>query len=1421
MKKRLFSLFLAIALLCTMLPQLPMKVEAVTGVYTWIKDRSKVDGGDYTKSSTLANRLNQIFDGKANIYSNNGCTNLVNTQIGTSNVKNDGVIKYVGPYGGVAINSGTSCWIYANGVYYTLFGECTGNGTAGANSQKLNLSGTSNKKATYNNFKTWGVRQAVGALIRTDTHSMIVLNYDQDYLTILDGNGDGNGLVSIRVRSWDQVNFSVAYIIQPNETYFYTTYPECNHNYNNVGICSKCGSEYNWKSTFTSDDAGYYKVTKSGGIYLRTEKPYDASTAKSELIKEGTQVQVLGSVTNHYQTNGVYNKWYKVSYNGQIGYCFHEHLKQVAHTCDDKGGFQFYEAAHPHKNCYKCSICGKTWAKDGTSNVVSNCTTCQKPGKPVLTISKSAVKEGETIKFTWGATSNTTHYNLYIERKNSSGKWERYDQPFYVESGKTMKFEANEYRCLVQSVNSNCWTEDNSTWLYTEGDFVYFTVTKATHSHSYTSKVTTAATCTQNGVRTYTCSCGASYTESIAAKGHSYGSWVTTTAAGCTTTGTQKKTCSSCGNVQTQSIAAKGHSYGSWVTTTAAGCTTNGTQKKTCSSCGNVQTQTLAATGHNYQSTTIGATCNDYEKIRYICSKCQHSYEEYTAEAYSQWSTTKPTGVDASLIETKTQYSYRTISHTTEYSSWSAWSDWSTTRQSTSDLKKEESRTVWGYYYFKCPGCGAHMHGWGITCPSWAGGCGKTYIPEGAYVQVYSPTSWDNAGLKDWHGTGKYYTYINGELVFKWTEGGTNTQYRYATRTSKQVTNYGNWSSWSDTVYTASSTREVKTQTLYRYVQRQLGDHTWDSGKITTQATCTTNGTKTYTCTSCGTTKKETLKATGHNLKEYTEQATCTQEGKYGYVCTKCDYAENAGTIPATGHSYGDWVTTTPAGCTTPGTQEKTCASCGDVQTQSIAATGHNYSDWATTTAAGCTTTGTQEKTCASCGDVQTQFIAATGHSYGNWITTTAAGCTTTGIQEKSCASCGDKQTQSIAATGHNYVSGYCTSCGGKDPNTATASGTCGDNVRWTLDADGVLTISGTGAMYDWGYLGGASVGTCPWKNVKSSIKSVIIEHGVTTIGNCAFEDCFSLTSVTVPDSVISIGSCAFSYCENLTSVTIPGSVATIGVSAFDGCLNLTGVYISDIAAWCNILFGDDVSNPLFYAQKLYLNNELVTELIIPEGVVQINKLAFNNCVSLESVTIPETLETIGSSAFNGCLNLTGVYITNITAWCNINFVVYTANPLTYAKNLYLNNVLVTDLIIPDGVTTILKNAFSGSNVQSITLPEKITAIGARAFYGCTVLKNVYFGGSENQWKNINVSADNNCLLNATIHYGGTDAIVGDLTNDEQITNDDVVLLLWHSLFPEEYPLEINTDLNGDGNTDNEDVVLLLWHCLFPEENPL
>ena len=278
------------------------------------------------------------------------------------------------------------------------------------------------------------------------------------------------------------------------------------------------------------------------------------------------------------------------------------------------------------------------------------------------------------------------------------------------------------------------------------------------------------------------------------------------------------------------------------------------------------------------------------------------------------------------------------------------------------------------------------------------------------------------------------------------------------------------------------------------------------------------------------------------------------------------------------------------------------------------------------------------------------------------------------------------------------------------------------------------VTSIGTGAFKDCSGLTSinipgsvTSIGTEAFSYCRG-LTSINIPGSVTSIGAGAFGNCSGLTSITIPDGVTSIGSRAFEYCSGLTSVTIPASVTSIGDHAFYKCSGLKKVIVKDIAAWCGISFNGVDSNPLGGYAKLYSDEDTeITNLVIPDGVTSISSYAFELCSGLTSVTIPASVTSIGGWAFDYCSGLKKVIVKDIAAWCGISFGYGNSNPLYYAEHLYSDeDTEITNLIIPDGVTSIGSDAFYGcSGLTSVTIPGSVTSIGDRAFYNCSGLTSV------------------------------------------------------------------------------------------------
>ena len=238
----------------------------------------------------------------------------------------------------------------------------------------------------------------------------------------------------------------------------------------------------------------------------------------------------------------------------------------------------------------------------------------------------------------------------------------------------------------------------------------------------------------------------------------------------------------------------------------------------------------------------------------------------------------------------------------------------------------------------------------------------------------------------------------------------------------------------------------------------------------------------------------------------------------------------------------------------------------------------------------------------------------------------------------------------------------------------------------------------------------------------ESEVDGLIIQ-GTTVVG-CRK----NVTAVTIPNNITNIGNYAFAGCSSLTSITIPKSVTSVGSYVFDGCDALTKTnYTGDIAGWCDIEFDSWSSNPMSYSQNLYINDQEIKDLVIPNSVDSIHDYAFYNGSALSSVSLSNSVTSIGNYAFAGCESITKTnYTGDIAGWCDIKFDSSRSNPMFYSQNLYINDQEIKDLVIPNSVDSIHDYAFyNGSALSTVSLSNSVTSIGYAAFEGCSSLTSI------------------------------------------------------------------------------------------------
>lgn len=384
-------------------------------------------------------------------------------------------------------------------------------------------------------------------------------------------------------------------------------------------------------------------------------------------------------------------------------------------------------------------------------------------------------------------------------------------------------------------------------------------------------------------------------------------------------------------------------------------------------------------------------------------------------------------------------------------------------------------------------------------------------------------------------------------------------------------------------------------------------------------------------------------------------------------------------------------------------------------------------------------------------------------------------------------------------------------------------SGYCGaegneTSLAWKLTADGTVTISGRGRMGDYDGI----KNTSPFA-YSNSVNKVVIENGVTSIGDYAFYYCRNLTSIAIPNSVTSIGDTAFGECYGLTSVTLPYSVTSIGYDAF-WCTGLTSITIP--SSIISIGFGAfkiqslkqiyvDAANQKYCSVDGVLFSKDKTELVcypggktdasytVPNTVTRIGSDAFYSDY-LTSITIPNSVILICDGAFNNCLKLTSIAMPN--------------SVISIGNNAFFNCPKLTSISIPNSVTSIGDEAFWGcSSLTSIAIPDSVMSIGCDSFDHCTNLKDIYCEveskpeGWSNDWNK----------SNATVHWGYKKSVPGDTDGDGKVNTNDIIYLLNYLIFDEDYPVNQNVDFDGNGKANTYDAIYLLNHLIFEDEYPL
>ena len=306
--------------------------------------------------------------------------------------------------------------------------------------------------------------------------------------------------------------------------------------------------------------------------------------------------------------------------------------------------------------------------------------------------------------------------------------------------------------------------------------------------------------------------------------------------------------------------------------------------------------------------------------------------------------------------------------------------------------------------------------------------------------------------------------------------------------------------------------------------------------------------------------------------------------------------------------------------------------------------------------------------------------------------------------------------------------------------SAATYTGTCGENLTWTYDSSTyTLSISGTGDMYDY------KSNNRPWESYEDKIKNVFIDNGITKIGNYAFYSCENIINIELPNTVIVIGNSAFCSCKKLSTITIPYGVTTIEYRAFGSCISLT-----------NVTMPNSITT---IRQNAFISCTSLTNITIPDSVVTIEKTAFVHCENLLSIIVDENNQYYSNDKYGVLFNKDKTTLIYYPGGCIKTNYTVPEGTLTIGDSAFVYAYKLISVTFANSVIRIGKYAFDGCDkLTTVIIPDSVTEIGYSAFVEWSHepsgnLTDVYYTGTEEQWKSISIDDYNDRLINATIHY--------------------------------------------------------------------